>query len=141
VIGKLLDDTTMNSSYFIKNILFYLKEKFFRVGSRPHTKRLVIHMDNCSVHNCDMTTNFLAKHNMSRVSQPPYSPDLAPNDFYLFPTMKENLKDFEMVDEHDLFYRMQEILSGISINELNKVFTAWIKRVEEGITRNGSYIS
>jgi hypothetical protein len=55
--------------------------------------------------------------------------------------MKENLKDFEMVDEHDLFYRMQEILSGISINELNKVFTAWIKRVEEGITRNGSYIS
>jgi hypothetical protein len=36
-------------------------------------------------------------------------------------------KDIEMVDEKDLFCRLQELLNDIPIRELRKVFTAWIK--------------
>jgi hypothetical protein len=32
-----------------------------------------------------------------------------------------------MVDEEDLFYRLQEFLNDIPIRELGTVFTAWIK--------------
>jgi hypothetical protein len=84
-------------------------------------------MDNAPVHNHGMTTSFLADHNMVRLHHPPYSPDLAPSDFYFFLTVKEKLKDIEMVDEEDLFYRLQELLNDIPIRELRKVFTAWIK--------------
>jgi hypothetical protein len=71
-----------------------------------------------------MTTSFLADHNMVRLQHPPYSPNLAPSDFSLFPTVKEKLKDIEMVDEEDLFYPLQEFLNDIPIRELRKVITA-----------------
>ena len=35
---------------------------------------------------------FLVKHQITQVSQPPYSPDLAPCDFWLFPKLKSPLK-------------------------------------------------
>ena len=34
----------------------------------------------------------LAKHHLTQVCQPPYSPDLAPCDFWLFPKLKSPLK-------------------------------------------------
>ena len=35
---------------------------------------------------------FLAKHRITQVTQPPYSPDLAPCNFWLFPKLKSALK-------------------------------------------------
>jgi len=35
---------------------------------------------------------FLAKHHITQACQPPYSPDLAPCDFWLFPNVKSSLK-------------------------------------------------
>jgi hypothetical protein len=68
-------------------------------------------------------------------------PDVAPSDFYSFPTVKEELKDIKMVDEKDLFYRLQAVLNDIPIRELHKVFTAWIKRVVDLSQGDGRYIS
>jgi hypothetical protein len=39
-----------------------------------------------------LTQQFLAKYKMAIIPQPPYSPDLAPCDFFLFPKMKLKLK-------------------------------------------------
>jgi hypothetical protein len=42
---------------------------------------------------------FLAKHHITQVCQPPYSPDLAPCDFRLFPKLKSLLKGRRFVNE------------------------------------------
>jgi hypothetical protein len=39
-----------------------------------------------------MTEKFLANHNMLSLPHPPFSPDLAPADFLIFPKMKMQLK-------------------------------------------------
>jgi hypothetical protein len=57
------------------------------------------------VHYCDAETThpatccavsselqFLAKKSIPVITQPPHSPDLAPSDFWLFPTLKMGLK-------------------------------------------------
>jgi hypothetical protein len=90
-----------DANYFTENIIGTLEETIFPDGRAAHGRRLVVRMNNAPVHNCGMTTNFLADHNMVRLRHPPYSPDLAPNDFYLFPTVEEKLKEVEMVDEED----------------------------------------
>jgi hypothetical protein len=55
--------------------------------------------------------------------------------------MKEKLKDIEVVDQEDLFYRLQERLNDITVRELHKVFTAWIKRLVDVRKGDESYIS
>jgi len=40
-----------------------------------------------------LISSYLAKHETSIVPHPPYSPDLAPADFFLFPKLKTALKN------------------------------------------------
>ncbi len=53
---------------------------------------LMLHHDNASAHTAATTLDFLATRGVQLVTHPPYSPDLAPCDFYLFPKIKERLR-------------------------------------------------
>ena len=46
------------------------------------------YQDNAPVHNCILVTDYLTKMGIKTVAQPPYSPDLAPCDFSLFPKLR-----------------------------------------------------
>jgi hypothetical protein len=77
---------------------------------------------------------------MRRMPQPPYSSDLAPSDFYLFPTVKEKLERTQVADEDHFFESLQAILRRIDQEELNRVFQAWVQRVQEVSDGNGDYV-
>ena len=47
-------------------------------------KNWQLHHDNASAHSSHLIQIFLAKHGIPVVHQPPYSPDMAPCDFWLF---------------------------------------------------------
>ena len=46
------------------------------------------HQDNTPVHNSILVTDYLTKMGINTVPQPPYSTDLAPSDFRLFPKLR-----------------------------------------------------
>jgi hypothetical protein len=102
---------------------------------------LTIPLEDGSIQTSRTTEEYIRQHDMIRLQHPPYSPDLAPSDFYLLPTIKEKLKDIQMVDEEDLFDGLQEILNSISRKELDKVFGTWINRLMIVRRGDGSYIS
>ena len=52
----------------------------------------MLHRDNELAQASLLIRSYLAKHQTSVVPHPPYSPDLAPADFFLFPKLKITLK-------------------------------------------------
>ena len=44
--------------------------------------------DNTPVHNSILVTHYLSKMGIKTVRHPPYSPDIAPCDFWLFPKLR-----------------------------------------------------
>ena len=58
-------------------------------------------MQSGPVHNSILVTDYLTKMGIKTVPQPPYSPDVAPCDFCLFPKHKENLRGcrYETIEE------------------------------------------
>ena len=52
-----------------------------------------LHHDNAPTHASRLMQSFLVKHQIIQVTQLPYSPDLAPCDFWLFPKLKSPLKE------------------------------------------------
>ena len=52
----------------------------------------ILHHDNAPTHVSLHIRSYLAKHQTSVVPHPPYSPDLAPADLFLFPKFKTTLK-------------------------------------------------
>jgi len=61
----------------------------------------MLHHDNAPAHALLLIHEFLAKQETIVVPQPPYSPDLASADFFLFPKLKSTLKGrrFQMIEE------------------------------------------
>ena len=71
------------------------QQKQFRWFRRPQlwaTGDWVVHHDNMPAHASHLMQSFLVKHHITQVTQPAYSPDLAPCDFCLFPKLKSPLK-------------------------------------------------
>jgi hypothetical protein len=60
------------------------------------------------------------------VPHPPYSPDLAPCDFALFPKLKMKLKGRRFETDSDI----QVVLDNIKENDFHGPFEAWEKTME-----------
>jgi hypothetical protein len=54
--------------------------------------------------------------------------------------VKEKLEGIQVADEDQFFESLQAILRGINREELNKVFQAWVRRVQEVSEGNGGYV-
>ncbi len=61
----------------------------YEAGTEYRTMRL--HHDNASCHTSSKTLGLIGESDILMVSHPPYSPDLAPCDFWAFPFMKNHL--------------------------------------------------
>jgi hypothetical protein len=72
--------------------------------------------------------------------EPPSSPDLAPSDFYLFPTVKEKAERTQVADEEQFFESLRAILRRIDQEKFNRVFQAWVQRVQKASEGNRDYV-
>jgi len=57
-----------------------------------------LHHYNMPAHSTAIGQAFSAKHHITQVCQPPYSPHLTPCDFWLFPKLKSPLKGRRFVN-------------------------------------------
>ena len=64
---------------------------------------------------------------MTVIPHPPYSPDLAPCDFFLFPCMKCQMKGECFADVSKVKKKMLEVLNNISTEECQKCLQQWEK--------------
>ena len=139
VVKVLPENERFTAEYFINNILKELYEKTKQLPNRDNRK-VTLHYDNARPHTARKVTRFLEENHMKKAPHPPYSPDIAPCDFFLFGYIKDKLKgeSFESVDS--LLERVKEILNGISKEILRSAFTEWERRLIQIINTKGDYI-
>lgn len=81
--------TTINLERYIET-LKKLKKRLKRV--RPHHPVYLLQHDNARPHTSNATNEAIERLGFHVLPHPPYSPDLAPSDFYLFRHLKKVLK-------------------------------------------------
>ena len=81
---------TVNAKYIIESLDCFLEK--YRV-KRPiqASQEWFLHWDNAPVHTAAAVKQFIADRAIKTIAHPPYSPDLAPADFFLFPKVKLKL--------------------------------------------------
>jgi len=71
------------NQYYYKDIIERLRKRVMRV--RPHiATNWILHHDNAPAHTAFSVAQFLTSKGITVMPQPPYAPDLAPCDFFLF---------------------------------------------------------
>lgn len=139
IVDLLPQKTRYTSQYFINNILTQLNEKKIEIWSEARKRKLWLHLDNCRVHNSFDSSQKYDEYGFKRTPHPPYSPDIAPSDFYLFGYVKDRLKGKKFSSPEDLKDAIIEILNSISRDKRKDVFTEWIKRCTWVTNNGGSY--
>jgi transposase len=84
-----------------------------------------LHHDNAPAHSSHLIQSFLAKHGIPVVRQAPYSPDMAPCDFWLFPKLKRPLKGSRFDSHEDIMRNATKGLRSLPDKAFQKCFQQW----------------
>ena len=96
----------------------------------------MLHHDNAPAHTSLVNRSYMAKYQTSVVPHPPYSPDLAPADFFLFPKLKTTLKGYRFQTIGGIQENAIRELPAITESAFQEAFQQWRERC---ITSRGDY--
>ena len=103
---------TVNKEYYVEVLTEFRKKFCWKSTALFKSGQCHFHQDNAPVHNSILVTDYLSKMGIKTVPQPPYSPDLAPCDFCLFPKLGgccyETIDTFTQEDFHGAFQNLFE---------------------------------
>ena len=119
------EGSTVNQTYYIE-VLKHLRDAIR--WKRPELWRSgdwFFHHDNAPAHSALRTREFLAKHSITVFPHPPYSPDLAPCDFFLFPMLKRSLKGRRFETILEIKANATKELKGIKKEAYLDCFLKW----------------
>jgi histone-lysine N-methyltransferase SETMAR len=97
-------------------------------------------MDNASCHNSFSTNTFIENSVFERIKYPPFSPDIAPSDYYLFGRLKQLLQGTEANSDEECKNHIKNALQKIPPQEFLKSLKVWKTKMEKIINSNGEYI-
>jgi histone-lysine N-methyltransferase SETMAR len=129
---------SVNAAYIVDALRRFLK------ALRKKRPELVagewfLHWDNAPVHTAEVVQTFLAKNSIQLIPHPPYSPDLAPADFFLFPTLKKELSGLTLTFTE--FKTMWEgVVRTITKDDFARAFVRWYERCEKCVRIGGNYV-
>ena len=95
--------------------------------------------DNTPSHSSFFVREFLAKHATTVLPQPPYYPDLAPADFFLFPKLKSMLRGRHFVSTEAITTNSLAHLCSIPKTAFQECFRTLKKRWQRCIQSSGEY--
>jgi len=101
---------------------------------------VLFHQDNAPAHTSSQALAVIRSAGFELLIHPPYSPDLAPSDFRLFPKLKEFVKGHKFVDDNEVIYATNSWLEGQDEQFFYNGIRALEKRWTKCISVEGDYV-
>ena len=121
-------------SYTLANLLVTLEHG-------PSKGRSGVHLlhDDASSHKCEVVKYFLTSEKVIVLNHPPYSPDLSPCDFFLFPRLKKMLSRNKYTSRSSLGSAIYQCLQQIPKEDYLSAFHDWVKKLQKCVSVKGEY--
>ena len=99
-----------------------------------------LYFDNAPPHKATLTLALIQQLGWTRLPHPPYSPDLAPSDFWLFHHLKRNLRGVRFPSVADLKEAVSEEIAQITALEYqHSIIVSWPRRWRQCLQEQGNY--
>jgi Transposase. len=123
---------------YYKNLLKKLREVIKERREDLVTKGILLLADIASLHRVAQTVTWDC--GFESVPHPPYSPDLAPSDFFLFPKMKEHLRAKRFHDDNEVISEVESWFSSKSVDFYKDGIKGLFHRCEKCVAIEGEYV-
>ena len=131
---------TVTGRFYKNSVLKKVKKELYN-KKRQSKGRSGVHLlhDNASSHKCEVVKSFLASEKVKVLNHPPYSPDLSPCDFFLFPRLKKMLSRNKYTSRNSLGNAIYQCLRQILKEDYLSAFRDWVKRLQKCVSVKGEY--
>lgn len=130
---------TITGQYYA-DLLTRLKDEIKKKRRGMITNGILLLHDNAPAHMSAVARTKADDLGLEILEHPPYSPDLAPSDFFLFGQMKSHLRGTRFSSDEELKEAVLEWLNGQNKDFYNEGIRKLIPRWQKCITLKGDYI-
>ncbi|GBP16147.1 Histone-lysine N-methyltransferase SETMAR [Eumeta japonica] len=139
LIDYLPKGTTMNGQYYV-NLLAQAREAVVQKRRGKLSRGVLFIQDNASVHTARVSRQALKDTGFSEIDHPPYSPDLAPSYYFLFSSLKKELRVRRFVDDNQMKMAVESHFDCKEKEYFLGGLKALYTRCEKCISLEGDYI-
>ena len=130
------DHRTINALWYTTICLPKVVAELRKKNSK---RRIILHQDNASSHIASLTMDYLKREKIELMTHCPYSPDLAPNDYFLFPFIKNKMRGQRFNNSEEAVEAYKCHVSAMPLSEWHKCFENWFIRMQKCIDAAGEY--
>ncbi|GBO99042.1 Histone-lysine N-methyltransferase SETMAR [Eumeta japonica] len=114
-----------------------LPEIFKEMRKNNRQRRIIIQHDNTNYHTSVETTRFLESQKIGLTGRLPYSSNLTPKAFYLFPSVKNELRGQRFLSREEAVDAFKMQVLEIPQSEWKKCYKNWFQRTQKCIDHYG----
>ena len=131
--------SSVTGKFYRESVLTQLVDFFQK--RRPCTGVCGIKLlhDNAPAHKSAMVQEYLKESGLDVLDHPPYSPDLSPCDFWLFPRLKEMLAGHRFESRCVIGSAVYQCLQHIPKEDYWAAFQKWVDRCKMCVEADGAY--
>ena len=138
-IDYLPHGTTMNGKYYA-NLLKQVRQSIKEKRRGKIRRGIMLHQDNAPVHTSRVAMDAVRECGYELLPHPPYSPDLAPSDFHLFPRLKKHLRGRRFDDDGELTAAVEGWLGDQDVDFYRSGINDWKTRWDKCVELEGDYV-
>ena len=128
---------TVTADWYANHCLSKVFQAWCKLRPRTGVRGRLLHHDSASKHTAAATFDFLDASNVQLVTHPPYSPDLAPYDWFLFPSVKRQLKGEQFQNTEDARSFFEDVILDIPESTWSGVIDIWLERMVKRVQAEG----
>ena len=121
------DRKTVTADWYVNHCLPKVFQAWCKRHPRTGVRGLLLSHDNARAHTVAVTLDFLAANDVQLVTHPPYSPDLAPCDWFLFLSAKRQLKGKQFQNAEDAQAFFEGFILDIPQSTWSGVIDNWLR--------------
>ncbi|KFD59075.1 hypothetical protein M513_00238 [Trichuris suis] len=139
LINYMEDGGTVTGKYYA-NLLLQLREEIKEKRRRKLSRKVLLLHDNAPAHRAKVALAAIQQCGFGQIDHPPYSPDLAPSDYFLFGNLKQHLRGTVFSDYNEPKSAVQDYLNSRDKNFFFNGLMNLKSRCEKCIEVEGQYI-
>ena len=125
----------LNSEYYVEQVQAARTKR-----RKPRGQQLYLLHDNAPIHSAHACQAAIQEVGFTQLAHPPYSPDLAPSDYYLFRHLKQHLRGRRFQCKEDLQTVTEEFLATKPAQFFRLAFDDLVRRWTKCVENGGGYI-
>lgn len=128
----------INGAYY-SNLMSQLREAIKTKRRGMLTRGVLLLHDNAPIHKSVIAQTEIKRCGYVELNHPPYSPDIAPSDFFLFPALKKHLRGQRFEDDETLITAVNDFFQSQTSNFYRTGIYGLKDKWSRVINSNGSY--